>query len=109
MKAETKLAIRRWTIRTLRKLIWRADEWIHRQEMALREESHDLSVSISLESAGASGKAGEAVPHFDPFPQDELLRDRVRGRYARSGEPQRRAQKKTRRITAAAFDLRFAR
>jgi hypothetical protein len=108
MKAETKLALRRWTVRTLRKLFWRADEWIHSQEMALREETHDLSIPLPLESAGPAGEAGQAVPHFDPFPQDELLLHRVRGRHACGSQPQRPAQKKARRVTAADFDLRFS-
>lgn len=109
MTPATKLAIRRWAIRTLRKLIWRADEWIHAQEMKLREVSHDLSVSVPVEPARAAGKEGQAVPHFDPFPQNEFLRGGIRGRHARRGEPQRGTQKKTRRVTAAEFDLRFAR
>jgi hypothetical protein len=109
MKPETKIALRRWTIRTLRKLLWHADEWVHRQEMTLREESHDLSIPIPLEPAGAAGKEGPALPAFDPFPQDEFLRDRIRRPHARRGEPQRPAQKKTRRVSAAEFDLRFAR
>lgn len=110
MKTETKLALRRFAIRMLRKLVWRADEWIHRQEMALREEGHDLSVCVPVEPPRTTGEKGPAVPHFDPFPQDEFVQRRIRGRHARGSEPQRAGEKKTRRrITAAEFDLRFAR
>jgi hypothetical protein len=109
MKADTKLAIRKWAIRTLRKLVWRADEWIHRQEMALREVTHDLSVSVPVEPARTAGQEGQAVPYFDPFPQDEFLRGGIRGRHARRGESKRPAKAPRRRMTAAEFDLRFAR
>jgi len=38
MKRETKLALRRWTIRQLRKLLDFADDRLHAKEVSLREE-----------------------------------------------------------------------
>jgi hypothetical protein len=29
----------RWTIRTLRDTLWRVDEWVHAQEVKIREEA----------------------------------------------------------------------
>jgi hypothetical protein len=38
MKRETKLLLRKKTLMALRALLWHADEWLHRQEVGLREE-----------------------------------------------------------------------
>lgn len=121
MTAATKLAIRQWAIRTLRKLVWRADEWIHRQEMKLREETHDLSeVCLSREPeahkrrehhlapgqrlAASSGPEGHDSPQKN---QSDTGPGKAVARPIRASGPL--FKQKRRRVTAAEFDLRFAR
>jgi len=38
VKPGTKLALRRRLLMILRAIVWHTDEWLHRQELALREE-----------------------------------------------------------------------
>lgn len=38
MKAETKLKLRKWTLMALRSIVWTVDEWLHAQELRLRED-----------------------------------------------------------------------
>lgn len=38
-----KRAIQRWALRIGRKLLWRADEWVHAQEVRLREPRADVA------------------------------------------------------------------
>lgn len=42
MKPQTKLAMKRWAVRQIRKLLWMADEWVHAQEVALRDSEQAL-------------------------------------------------------------------
>lgn len=49
MRRETKLWLRKKTLMALRALIWHADEWLHSQEVKLRE-------TISLASAAVTVK-----------------------------------------------------
>ena len=110
MTAETKIRIRRLALRWLRKLMDLADDRLHAAEVRFRDEQADrVPIPLEVESPRTAGTEGEALPHFDPFPQDELLRHRVRGRASRRGEPQRREKTPRRRMTAAEFDLRYAR
>jgi hypothetical protein len=104
MKTETKLWLRKKTLMALRALLWHADEWLHAREVRLRDE---LSVPVPLEPPRTAGSQKPTVSCPYPFPADELLRHRIRGRLPRGGEPQRAAKKKG--CTAAAFDLRFGR
>jgi hypothetical protein len=107
MKTKMSLWLRRWWIRQLIKFADRAEERLHDWQVKLRHEL--VPVHLPVESASAARPERPAVPSFDPFPQDELLRHRIPRRTARSGEPQRSAKSPRRRPTAAEFDLRFSR
>jgi hypothetical protein len=108
MKAETKLRLRKWALMTLRAIVWHVDEWLHRQEVRLRDELAGLSVHLSMESPRPARPQGATVSCPYPFPSDELLRHRIRGRIPLERQPQRSTEKKIRRVTAATFDLRFS-
>jgi hypothetical protein len=109
MKNKIKLWLRRWTLRTLRKLVDLADDRLHSAEMRFRDEqSARVPVDLPVESAVAARPQRPTVSCPYPFPEDELLRHRVSRRPARRGEPQRPAKSPRRRITAAEFDMRFS-
>jgi hypothetical protein len=113
MKAQTKLALRRFGLRCVRKLLDFLDDRLHAAEVRFREQlelerANGLPVHLPVEPSGPARTERSAVPSFDPFPQDELLRHRVRGRLSLNRQPQRAAKTSRRGISAAAFDLRFS-
>jgi hypothetical protein len=105
LKAKLVLWLKKRSLMTLRAIVWRADEWIQRQEVALRAE---LSVPVPVEPPGPARPQGRTVSCPFPFPADELVRRGIRGRAARLREPQRTEKKERRHVTAADFDRRFA-
>jgi hypothetical protein len=105
MKTKIKLWLRKRALMLLGAIVWRLDDWVHRQQVRLREE---LSVSVPVEPPGPARPQRPTVSCPYPFPQDELLRHRVSRRTARDREPQRPAKKERHRVTAADFDRRFA-
>lgn len=106
MKPETKLLIRKRVLMTLRAILWHADEWLHRQEVKYR---NDLPVSVPVEPPKSARAQAATVSCPYPFPEDELVRNRIRGRIPRDRQPQRSTQTKRRGMSSAEFDLRFAR
>lgn len=106
MKRETKLLIRKRALMALRAIVWHLDDWVHRQEVKLREE---LSVPVPVEPPSPARPQGPTVSCPFPFPADELVRRGIRGRAARLREPQCAEKNQRRRgLTAADFDRRFA-
>lgn len=112
MTRETKLAIRRRVLSVLRAIVWHVDEWLHRQEIALREElnaepkaherrgqhpatGHRLTVS--------PGSGGHASPQKNQADTEKRVMPQARPLRAFGPTFKRR------RMTAAEFDLRFAR
>jgi hypothetical protein len=75
---------RRWSLRLLRNLIWRADEWVHAQEVAMRQE------------ATTNHESRITNHEFDPAASAARERATVRARRPRH-----------RGMTAAEFDARF--
>src|ERR1043166_9741017 len=105
MKTETKLRLRKWARMTLGGIVWRVDEWLHAQEVKYRDE---ISIPVRVEPAGPTRPQGATVSCPYPFPEDEFMRHRIRGRIPRGRQPKRAAQTSRRRgMTAAEFDLRF--
>jgi hypothetical protein len=98
-------------VRQLIKLVDRAEERLQQWQVRLRDGlAPKLSVSIPVEPSRPARPQGPSLQNPYPFPEDELLRHRVSRRSTRRGEPQRAGEKKARRrISAAEFDLRFAR
>lgn len=89
MSDETKLAIWKFTLKIFRKLLWHADEWLHAQELALRNE---LPATHPVPDVAVI-----AADPVDEIPEPEFV--------ARSPRPRRKRQ----RVTANAFDLRYVR
>lgn len=42
MKPETKLKLRKWALMAMRSVVWTVDEWLHTQELRLREDLEQL-------------------------------------------------------------------
>jgi hypothetical protein len=80
-KAAIRLAVERWVLRQARNILWRADEWIHKHEIEVRN-----SPDMHPEIGGADPVRGaEVYPHRAAFTsQFELLADS-------EGEPRRPA------------------
>jgi hypothetical protein len=89
VKPETKLAIRRWTIRKLRLLLDFLDDRLHAAEVRLRDE---LSIPVRVESPRTSRSERQAVSSVGSVEADEFLCDRVRGRISSGDQPLRAAQ-----------------
>jgi hypothetical protein len=125
MKRRINLYLKKRALMLLGAIAWHLDDWVHRQEVKLRAE---LSVPVPVEPPGPARPQRPTVSCPFPFPADELLRHRIRGRLSRGGEPQRSAKttftewveeaskpgvavtvtNHKRRVTSSDFDRRFA-
>jgi len=115
MKPETKLKLRKWALMTLRSIVWSVDEWLHAQELRLREDLEQLSSLPSVniprkprlqfgsgDGAASVKRAGE-LRASAPIKFDEWLQEaQERGIEARPKNHRRRG------MPARAFDLRFS-
>lgn len=107
---QTKTWLLRVALRVLRKLVDLADDRLHAAEVRMRDEiANEISVYVPVEPSRIARTKGATVSCPYPFPSDELLRRGVRGRLSRSGQSQRTAKAARHGMTAAEFDLRFAR
>lgn len=127
MKPETKRALKKWALMTLRSILWRVDEWLHRQEVKFREQLLEESTKNvgRIRSASAIGCPGESsranvrMPRSFSLPTGEhermALQATSRETFAqwearKSGVAViTKKQARRRRATAGDFDLRFAR
>ena len=123
MKPETKLTIRRWSIRQLRKLLDFLDDRLHAAEVRLREdiagtlvrhEEHHSSrvgstptprssspaVAFHAPPARAKASCGTSCTAGESFQQWEARRSGV--------APVRKKSARRRGMPARAFDLRFS-
>jgi len=89
MKPETKLWIRKRALMALRAMLWHADEWLHRQEVKLREE---------IQGGAGDKPVHRAIASNRPTVTDETAREKPR-----FGIVRRRRGK-----TAAEFDVSLA-
>ena len=111
-----KIERKRFVCRKLRRLLDWLDEWLHAWEVELRGHVEPFPIQVCVESPRAARTQGPTVSCPYPFPEDELLQRRIRGRVPRSRQPQRAAQNHAasvsregrRHVTAADFDRRFA-
>jgi len=108
MTPETKLWLRKKTLMALRSLLWHADEWLHAQEVKLRE---DLS--------GRNTRNASAAPECaKPAAREDMLHQRpgrsesetfIQWEARRSGiAVVTKKEARRRRMSARAFDLRFS-
>jgi len=105
VKPATKLWIRKRALMTLRAILWRADEWLHRRELALRQ---DLDLHKTLGSRETPARmAGPALPRKTPpaIVRESFLQWEAR----RSGVSPITKPHRRRGISAADFDRSFAR
>jgi len=104
MNPATKLALRRFTLRWLRKLVDVADDRLHSAEVKMREEIAVAKVRTEpLIDKGAFVEGSASVPYDTPtnYRQWEARRSGV------AVVSKKEARKRRERTTAAAFDLRF--
>ena len=117
MKPETKLWLRKRLLMILRAIVWRADEWLHRQELQLREEIDGIQKSttahqrvetpeITCRPAKGSQGATRRAPHHETF---QLWEARRSGVAPVAKKPACAGRSRRRGLSAAEFDLRFAR
>jgi len=113
MKRETKLWLRKHALMALRAIVWHVDEWIQRQEVALREEIEDLvprTVACQTERRpataashravlGAEDQRGSAGRKRETFEQWEMRKSGVRLDIKRM-----RSRTRRRRPNASEFD-----
>jgi hypothetical protein len=129
MKPQTKLALKRWTVRQIRKLLWRADEWIHSQEVKLRLEAEQVAAATCTRRTLSQGRpqlAGIQQPGktFEQWQSERglshdaaaaMVKASCKRVPARSGADRAgiRPHRQKKRLTAAQFDstfgLRFSR
>jgi hypothetical protein len=103
MKPETKLALRRRLLMILRAIMWHADEWLHRQELVLREELAAASprrVAVREGTLVATPKCAHGPSQPETFLQWEARR---------SGVAPIAKKSRQRGLSAGECDLRFAR
>lgn len=107
MKPETKLWLRKKALMVLRAIVWHADEWLHRQEVALREDlsgRHQVSelAAPSIEKTDQS----QDMPHRAPGRSETFMQWEAR----KSGIAvvSKKDTRRRRAMTASAFDLRFS-
>jgi len=109
MKPETKLWLRKKALMTLRAIIWHADEWLHRQEVKLR---NDLCACKTCSEVAAPTSARprvcEDMLHQQPgrarsenFQQWEARRSGI-------AVVSKKESRRRRQLSASAFDLRFS-
>lgn len=115
MKPQTKLALKRWAVRQMRKLVWLADEWIHKQELKLRLEADRSAHGAEQAAAGKVARAWDKQPSDLQKPGktfEQWLDERVPARSApkwdRAGiRPPAKSRARKQRLTAAQFDSTF--
>ena len=100
MKDKLKLWLRRWTLRTLRKLMDLADDRLHTAEVKLREDLSNLPGTYKKPEQHllVSSRKNQDMLHRKTETVPKLL-----------SVPGRLLKKRRRRgMTASAFDLRFS-
>jgi hypothetical protein len=109
MKRETKLWLRKRALMALRAIVWHVDEWIQRQEVALRNDLSGCD-QVSEKAAPISEKTDQSqdMPHRAParpetetFEQWEMRKSGVR-------PVVKRMHRRRQRLTAADFDREIA-
>lgn len=128
MSPATKLAIRRFTLRWLRKLIDVADDRLHAAEVSFRKEQENrnsLPGSIPRQGVGNAQPRGHASPlaagetstgstHPDrcspeSLPRTENFQQWEARRSGIAPISKKAARRRRERMTASAFDLKYAR
>lgn len=52
---------RKWTLKRLRSLVWFLDEWIHRQEIAMRQDAAREQLTEELHPVASAARERAAV------------------------------------------------
>ena len=108
MKRTTKLWIRKRALMLLRAIVWRVDEWLHRQELVLRDEiakqapgdrARDRQQSRGVHPPTAA--VTRRAPSRESFAELEARRNGI-------SMPPGKKRRAARGRSAADFDRRFA-
>lgn len=89
---KTKLALKRFALRIARRILWHLDEWVHTQELKLRDEPVPIARPVLVEYAKL------ADVDVDDSPEE----------IESTPAPKKPRARRRRGIPAAAFDLRFS-
>lgn len=94
MSDKTKIAWKRFALKLARKIMWRVDEWLHAQELKLRQVVEPITAPVLMP---------DVVIATPPTPANEIVwSDEV------EEKPRKPRAKRQRGIPASAFDLRFS-
>jgi hypothetical protein len=110
MKPETKLWLRKKTLMVLRAIVWHVDEWLHRQEVALRNDLCGRKTCIET-AASVSERpisSGHASPTKTGRPQGETVLQWEARKSGIAVISKKDARRRRERPTSTAFDRRFA-
>jgi len=101
-----KLEIRKRVLMLLGAIVWRLDDWVHRQQVKLREEISGIArvsvVHSIARRAGSTPASRSNVRQPETFLQWEARKSGV------AVISKKEARRRRDRPTAAAFDRRFA-
>jgi hypothetical protein len=102
MKRETKLWLRKHSLMALRAIVWHVDEWIQRQEVALRNDLSPIGMPQAAShhdpaSVRSARTTPVASPRGESFEQWEMRKSGVR-------PVTKRIHRRRYRPTAAEFD-----
>jgi hypothetical protein len=117
MNPRLKLWVRRRALMMLRAIVWHADEWLHRQELALREYSASVDGKSSLarnaidfhKTLGSRETAPVAGPVNRAIRPATVRETFLQWEARKSGVVPIVKAHRRRCMTAAQFDARFAR
>jgi hypothetical protein len=110
MKPQTKVFFRRFALRWLRKLVDLADDRLHAAEVQFREAAASERDERSRLVIGARpSPEGRLLRMTPPQPQRETFAEWEMRKSGVAPASKKAARKHRERLTAAAFDLRFAR
>lgn len=113
MKPEVNLKLRKWALMTLGAIVWHVDEWLHRQELQLREEIASREATRETGRTGnvVSGSCVQSQVRHTGEPSRTIHQETFLEWEARKSgiAPTPKRQARRRSMPAKAFDLRFAR
>lgn len=103
MKQQIKLWLRKRALMLLGAMVWRLDDWVHRQQVKLREEIEFRSVLPS-----APKPAGEVLAGTSHARQPETFQQWEARKSGVAVISKKEARRRRERVTTSAFDRRFA-
>lgn len=109
MKQKIKLYLRKRALMLLGAIVWRLDDWLHRQQVKLRKEIEFRTAArnaVRIPAAVARPTSGHCVPAAQRQPETFLQWEARKSGVAVITKKEARHRRD--RLTSTAFDRRFA-